>query len=172
MSEFVVMGVAGCGKTSVARCLAEKSNGIYFDADEFHPAANKEKMAAGIPLTDDDRWPWLDLLNEKLKALSRKEMPVFLACSALRQSYRDRLGVGIPRLRFIYLRGSTELIRQRLESRRDHFMPPSLLDSQFATLEEPKDAIVAPIEEPVPVVVEKILSQIKALSWQSTLKNS
>ena len=125
-------------------------------------------MAAGIPLNDDDRWPWLDVLNEKLKALSGKAVPIFLACSALRQSYRDRLAVGLPSLRFIYLKGSKELIRQRLEARKDHFMPASLLDSQFATLEEPKGAIVALIEDPLPVVIEKILLQIKTPSLQAT----
>ena len=162
MSEFVVMGVSGCGKTSVARMLAEKTGGSFFDADDFHPAANKAKMAAGIPLSDGDRWPWLDALNAELKSRAQSRQAVFLACSALRQIYRDRLATGLPGLRFIYLKGSKELIRRRLEERQDHFMPPALLDSQFALLEEPTDAIVVQIEEPLSEIVEQIIPRITA----------
>ncbi|HEX8371851.1 MAG TPA: gluconokinase [Chthoniobacterales bacterium] len=160
MSLFIVMGVSGCGKSSVAWMLAEKTGGLFLDADTFHPPANKAKMAAGIPLTDDDRWGWLDTLNAELKQHVNSGRPVFLACSALRQVYRERLAIGLPQLRFMFLRGSKELIRSRLTVRQNHFMSPALLDSQFATLEEPTDAIVAEIDDSLELIVEKLLSQI------------
>lgn len=159
--QFVVMGVSGCGKSSVASQLASRSGGLFFDADDFHPPANVAKMAAGTPLTDDDRWPWLAALNSELKTQAQNGRPVFLACSALRQIYRDKLAEGLPTLRFIYLKGSKELIRARMQAREDHFMPPALLDSQFATLEEPADALVVSIEEPIPVLVENLIRQIR-----------
>jgi gluconokinase len=158
---FVVMGVAGCGKTSVAKRLAEKTGGLSLDADDFHPLANKTKTVAGIPLTDEDREPWLDILNTELRRLAQTDTrPVFLACSALREAYRERLAVGLPSLRFIYLKGPKELIRQRLAARKDHFMPAALLDSQFATLEEPANAITVSILHPLPDIVETILAAI------------
>ena len=159
MGAFVVMGVSGCGKTTVARALAEKTGGLYLDADDFHPSANKEKMAAGIPLTDEDRWGWLDALNAALKSPEVPTRPVFLACSALKQVYRDRLSNEVPGLRFFYLKGSKECIRKRLEARKSHFMSPALLDSQFAILEEPRDAIVLDVEKtPAEVVGEALRS--------------
>lgn len=160
MSLYIVMGVSGCGKSTVAQLLAEKTGALFLDADDFHPVANKAKMAAGIPLTDDDRWGWLDTLNAELKTHEAAGKSVFLACSALRQVYRDRLSAGLSALHFIYLHGTKELIRSRLAARSHHFMPPALLDSQFATLEEPKNAIVAEIADPLPVIIEKILPRL------------
>ncbi|MDD5260390.1 MAG: gluconokinase [Methylacidiphilales bacterium] len=161
MSLFVVMGVSGCGKSSVADLLAKKTGGQFLDADSFHPAANKSKMAAGIPLTDEDRWDWLDTLNHELKRQAASSArPVFLACSALRQAYRDRLADGLDHLRFIYLKGSKECIRARLETRQNHYMPPTLLESQFATLEEPEDAILVDIERPLAEIIGNILPQL------------
>ena len=160
MKQFVVMGVSGCGKSTVASQLAEKTGGLFLDADDFHPPENKAKMAAGIPLTDEDRWPWLDAMNRQLRAHAGDGSFVFIACSALRQVYRDRLAEGVPGLRFIYLKGSRELIRQRLQARQGHFMPPALLESQFATLEEPVDAIVAPVDQPAPEIVQHVLAEI------------
>lgn len=159
--KFVVMGVSGCGKTSVAERLASLTGGHSIDADDFHPSENKAKMAAAIPLTDEDRWGWLDVLNGKLKE-QPSDVPFFLACSALRQVYRDRLASGVPGLRFIYLKGSPELIHKRLQARKDHFMPPALLQSQFATLEEPADAIVVSIDQSLAEVVATILRQLEA----------
>jgi gluconokinase len=144
-SIFIVMGVSGCGKTTMARTLARATGGTWLDADDFHTAENKARMSAGIPLKDEDRWPWLDRLNRKLLAADENQTPLFLACSALKQKYRDRLIAGLPRVRFIYLQGSLELIRSRLATRKDHFMPPELLESQFADLEEPRDAVVLDI---------------------------
>ena len=155
---FVVMGVSGCGKSSVGRLLASRTSGLFLDADDFHPPENKAKMAAAIPLTDADRWEWLDRLNGELKARARANGgPVFLACSALKQVYRERLAAGLPALRLIYLRGSKDLIKVRLQARTDHFMPSALLESQFATLEEPPEAIVASIEDPSPLLVDRLL---------------
>jgi gluconokinase len=159
-SLFVVMGVSGCGKSSVAELLAQETGGVFLDADDFHPPANREKMAAGIPLCDDDRWGWLEILNHELKTHDGSGKPLFLACSALRQVYRDRLSEGLPHLRFIYLKGSAELIRSRMASRENHFMPTSLLDSQFATLEEPRQAIIADISLPLPELIAIIRQQI------------
>jgi len=133
---------------------------VFLDADDFHPATNKAKMRAGIPLTDADRWPWLDLLNRELQTRVAAGEKVFLACSALRQVYRERLASGLPGVRFIYLKGPKALIRRRLEARKDHFMSPELLDSQFATLEEPADAIVVSIEPPLSEVVHQAWEQI------------
>jgi gluconokinase len=161
MSACVVMGVAGCGKTSVAALLAERTGGVFLDADDFHSVENKVRMAAGLPLSDEDRQPWLDRLNAALRLhASTDARPLFLACSALRERYRDRLAAGVLALRFIYLKGSKELIRARLEARRDHFMPPALLDSQFATLEEPTDALVADVALPLPELIDSLLPRL------------
>jgi gluconokinase len=164
MGPFVVMGVSGCGKSSVAEKLAKATGGIFLDADDFHPPANKAKMASGIPLTDEDRWGWLDTLNAELRERSDDTPPTFLACSALRRIYRDRLAAGLPGLRYLYLKGSKELIRSRMESRNGHFMPPALLDSQFAALEEPTqgEATIIPIDPPVEEIVSEILVWLKS----------
>jgi len=146
-SIFIVMGVSGSGKTTMARMLARATGGIWLDADDFHSAESKATMAAGIPLTDEDRWPWLDRLNRKLLATDKNRTPVFLACSALKQKYRDRLSAGLRPVRFIYLKGSLELIRSRLANRTNHFMSQALLESQFADLEEPGDAVVLDISQ-------------------------
>lgn len=158
--QFVVMGVSGCGKSSVASMLALKTGGLFLDADDFHPPENKAKMATGTPLNDEDREPWLDALNRELKDQAKQSRTVFLACSALRQVYRTRLSAGLSHLRFIYLRGSPELIRDRLQNREDHFMPPALLASQFALLEEPAHAIVASIDAPLAAIIDQVLSEI------------
>ncbi len=160
MSLFIVMGVSGCGKSSVARKLAEATEGDFLDADDFHPPSNKAKMASGIPLEDADRWGWLDTLNAELKSRADSPQNTFLACSALKQVYRDRLASGLPGLRFLYLQGSRECIGRRLGERSDHFMPPSLLESQFATLEEPSDAVTVSIEQPLDAVVDDLLARI------------
>lgn len=158
MSLYVIMGVSGCGKSTVGRALAEKTGGIFLDADDFHPSANREKMSAGIPLTDEDRWGWLDELNLELKKLSNKT--VFLACSALREVYRQRLRNGLPELKFIYLKGSKECIASRLACRTGHFMPPALLESQFATLEEPRDAIVVNIDQAATEIIRQLVRKV------------
>jgi gluconokinase len=133
----VVMGVSGCSKTTLGERLAARLGLPFLDADEFHPPGNVAKMAAGTPLTDDDRWPWLDRLNGELRARTG----AVLACSALKESYRQRLARGLPEVRLVHLRGSIELIRARLAERTHRYMPASLLESQFAALEAPTNAI-------------------------------
>jgi gluconokinase len=159
-SLFIVMGVSGSGKTTLAQKLAAATGGDWRDADDFHSAGNKAKMSAGIPLTDADRWPWLDRLNAELRAAALEAKPVFLACSALKQKYRDRLTAGLPQARFVYLKGSMELIHSRMALRRNHFMPVGLLESQFADLEEPKDAIVLDISKTEDEMVDDFKRQV------------
>lgn len=132
---IVVMGVAGCGKSTIAEGLALGLDGTYLDADAFHPAKNIAKMSAGHPLTDDDRWPWLDQVGIEI---ARKSGRVIGACSALRRVYRERItSAAREPVTFAYLAGSRDLIASRMAARDGHFMPLSLLDSQFATLEVP-----------------------------------
>ena len=158
------MGVAGSGKTVVGEALAERLGLPLLEGDQFHPKANIEKMSSGMPLTDDDRWPWLDAI-----ARAMRDAPggVIVACSALRRTYRDRLraGAGKPVV-FIFLDGSRETIAARLGARKGHFMPPSLLASQFATLEPPAadeaGVVRVPIEPPVETVVGLALDGIAA----------
>ena len=160
---IIVMGVAGSGKTSVGKALARRLGMPFRDADEFHPKANIDKMSAGIPLTDDDRWPWLDAIG---KALAESDGRLIVACSALRRSYRDRLiaAAGRPVI-FVWLDGSKETIAARMAHRKHHFMPPSLLDSQFATLEPPGPdelAVRVSIEPPLDQVVAAALAALPA----------
>jgi len=135
------MGVTGCGKTTVGVLLAQELGWTYYDADDFHPAENVAKMRRGEPLTDADRWPWLDRLNSVLLESEREGKSLVLACSALKQAYRERLTRGCAAARFVFLDGERELIRARLAARRGHYMNPALLDSQFAILERPSDAL-------------------------------
>jgi len=156
MKYYLIMGVSGCGKSSLARILAEKFSGVYLEADEFHSLANKTKMASGIPLDDQDRSSWLTSLNAELKKHANDQVSLFFACSALKQSYRDRLAKDLPSpLTVIYLKGSFELIRSRLASRSGHFMPPALLQSQFEILEEPAAALVLDIAAPIQELVQQ-----------------
>ncbi len=128
--RIVVMGVSGCGKSSVGLALAEALGARFIDGDDLHPEANKAKMAAGIPLNDDDRWPWLDLVGEALA-----ESNTVVACSALKRVYRERILAAAPGTFFVHLHGTRELLAQRMNARPNHFMPVSLLDSQLNTLE-------------------------------------
>jgi gluconokinase len=136
-SVIVVMGVSGCGKSTIASMLAQRLHWIYEDGDWFHPRSNIEKMHAGKPLTDEDRWPWLHAIAAWIDATRRAGNHGVVACSALKRCYRDVL-VGERRdVRIVFLKGERDLIARRLAARDGHFMPPSLLDSQFAALEEP-----------------------------------
>ncbi len=130
-----MLGVSGSGKSTVARGVAERAHLVFGEADDFHSAANVAKMAAGIPLTDEDRLPWLRALAAWMADRAAEGTSTALACSALRRSYRDVLRAGPPRLDLVLLDGPSEVVRARMTHRRDHFMPPSLLDSQLATLE-------------------------------------
>ena len=137
----IVAGVTGCGKTAVGAMLARECGWEFHDADDFHPAANVTKMKNGVPLDDDERWPWLDRLNALLTDAERQGKSLVLACSALKQAYRDRLVRGCPAARFVFLEGDIELIRARLLARRGHYMNPKLLESQFAIMQAPRQAL-------------------------------
>jgi gluconokinase len=132
---LVVMGVSGTGKSTVAGLLAERLGWPFEEGDELHPAANVEKMERGVPLTDEDRWPWLDRIGAWIDAQGRAGEPGIVTCSALRRAYRDRLRR--PNVVFVFLSGTREVIQRRMAARSGHFMPLSLLDSQLATLEPP-----------------------------------
>lgn len=147
------MGVSGSGKTTIGRALAERLGWRFHDADDHHPASNVEKMRQGIPLTDTDRGPWLASLRTIIDASIESREPGILACSALKQRYRDTLTR--PGVRFIYLRGDLDSIRARMEGRQ-HFMPVKLLESQFLALEEPADAIVVDVALSIEAQVEMI----------------
>jgi gluconokinase len=151
----VVMGVSGCGKSTVGEALAESLGWRFLDADDFHPPANVAKMAAGTPLVDEDRWPWLDRLAAEMRAINAGGGDAVLACSALRQAYRDRLAAAGD-VRFVHLAGDLPTIAARLASRQHRYMPQSLLASQFATLEPPADAIAVDVRDPVAVQIAAI----------------
>ena len=150
----IVMGVVGAGKTTVGRLLAQQLNWEFADADDFHPRENVEKIRRGIPLNDDDRQPWLQSLRTAITNWISEERQVVLACSALKRSYRQELGNG-PQVKFVYLKGSTDLIAERLRSRQGHFADGQILASQFADLEEPETAVSINIaNSPLEVVTE------------------
>lgn len=156
---FVVMGVSGSGKTTIGTLLAHRTGVLFADADDYHSAANKEKMRAGTPLTDEDRAPWLETLHDLLKSWADAGTGGVLACSALKASYRDTLGAGLPVdvLTFVWLDGARELIQARLEARVGTYMNPLLLGSQIATLEPPSEALRVVNDRAPEVVVEEIL---------------
>ena len=156
----LVMGVSGSGKTTIGAALAARLGSDFIDGDDWHPAGNVAKMAAGTPLTDEDRWPWLDRLNAELRAREALGESVVLACSALKQAYRDRLMRGLERCELVFLHGSFELIRDRLADRKHRYMPASLLESQFAALEPPARAIAVNVAQPSDHCVEQIRAAV------------
>lgn len=156
---IVVMGVAGCGKSTVGEMLAARLNCGFSDADGFHPKENVEKMRAGIPLQDEDRWPWLRALRAAIEDWHRKGESHVIACSALKQIYRDILSPQGDVI-FVYLKGTADEIAPRLQARKGHYMNPTLLDSQFATLEEPTDAITVGILPPPEEITAGILAKV------------
>lgn len=151
----VVMGVSGSGKSTVGQALARSLGWPFLDADDFHPPANVAKMAAGTPLDDDDRWPWLDRIADELRAILARGGHAILACSALKQAYRDRLARAGD-VRFVHLAGDRDTIAARLAARKHRYMPVTLLDSQFATLEPPVDAVDVDVRQPVDEQVTRI----------------
>lgn len=160
---LVIMGVSGAGKTTIGKRLARALGWSFRDADEFHPAANIAKMSAGIPLTDEDRWPWLAAIGRWLDVQRQHGGKAIVTCSALKREYRERLLGGRPDVRLVFLKGSKRLIADRLNRRSGHFMPPGLLDSQFATLEEPsrdERAIVVNVALPPARVVAEVLRYV------------
>ena len=158
----ILMGVTGTGKTTVGLALSQATGWKFADADDFHSAANRAKMHAGIPLTDADREPWLESLHGQIAAWIAAGENAILACSALKESYRATLTAEEPQnaFRYVYLTGPPELIDKRLKARTGHYMPESLLPSQLATLEPPRDAIEISIDQTVPAMVQQILSEL------------
>jgi gluconokinase len=153
---LIVMGVAGSGKTTVGDLLAKELSWTFRDADEFHPPTNIEKMSRGFALEDSDRAPWLAAMRATIETYLREGRNAVLTCSCLKAAYRQMLLVDPARIRFIYLKGSFELIDARLRQRAHHFMKADLLKSQFEILEEPQDAITVDLSDPPEVIVQKI----------------
>lgn len=160
---IIVMGVSGCGKTLIGTMLAEKLGGLCEDADDFHSEANKDKMRAGTPLTDDDRWPWYAALRARIEERKACDGPYILACSALKAIYREKLQNGdLPQdFLFVHLKGRKEVIFERMSKRKDHYMPVSLLDSQFAILEESPDLLTVSLEQTPEEILAEILQQLE-----------
>jgi len=158
---FIVMGVSGSGKTSVGKLLAEQLGWEFYDADDFHPPENVAKMANGMPLSDSDRAPWLAVLNKLISASLKANRPGVLACSALKEWYRQQLMDGNDGVQIVYLKGSYDLIWSRMEKRINHYMKPHMLKSQFDTLEEPNDALTTNISMPIDEIVQAILKQLE-----------
>ncbi len=160
----VMMGPCGCGKTTVGQLVAERLGARFIEGDEFHPESNRAKMAAGAPLGDADRWPWLDRIAEACAETISGGRAAVVACSALKRSYRARLSTdGIPAL-FVLLDGERDLFHARLEARPDHFMPSALLDSQLAALEKPEadeEAIVVNVDQPPAELADQVVRAIR-----------
>jgi gluconokinase len=159
----IIFGVSGAGKTTIGKLFAEEPGWCFYEADDFHSAANIEKMRRGVPLTDEDRWPWLDSLRELIKRCVAADENAVLACSALKRAYRQHLRVSED-VKFVFLRGDYALIADQLRQRRGHFMNPALLQSQFADLEEPQPeegAIVIELRQPPAELVQEIRIKLR-----------
>jgi gluconokinase len=164
---LVVMGVSGSGKSTIAEKLAERLGWTFEDGDKFHPPSNVAKMRAGHPLTDEDRWPWLQAIADEIDRLCKASERAVIACSALKHAYRDILVHGRSDVRIVFLRGTQALIADRLAKRKGHFMPAGLLDSQFKTLEPPEKnehPVTVSIDASVETIVEDIVRQLKLSS--------
>jgi len=157
---LVVMGVSGCGKTAIGKLLSKKLGYPFFDGDDFHPEENIKKMSSGQPLVDEDRKEWLIRINQL--AIEHRHTGAIIACSALKKNYRSLIRAGMGNcIAFVFLDGSFDLIKSRLEERKGHFMPISLLQSQFDTLEPPSKEITVSIEAEPNAIVKEILKRIK-----------
>ena len=157
---ILLMGTTGAGKTTVGKLLAARLGWIFLDADDFHPPANIEKIKHGIPLTDADRLPWLEKIHSELVRLSAAAKNVVLACSALKQSYRDQLSAGLE-IHIVYLRGSYEQMRRHIEHRHGHFAGESILAGQFADLQEPHNALVLDVSHPPEQLASEIIASLR-----------
>jgi gluconokinase len=157
---IILMGVSGSGKTTIGEQLAQALGWPFYDGDQFHPPANVAKMQQGMPLTDEDRWPWLQALRAHIGTWVQQGMSAVLACSALKQAYREYLIIDEAEVKLVYLKGNYDLIQERLAQRRGHFMPPGLLASQFVALEEPERGIVVDVVHPPETIVALIREQL------------
>ncbi|GAB5099125.1 gluconokinase [Caballeronia sp. LP006] len=160
---LIAMGVSGAGKTRIGEMLAERLQCPFTDGDAFHSAANKEKMHKGIPLTDDDRWPWLKTIRAAIEEKKRAGETAVFTCSSLKRSYRDILRDGDKDVVFVYLQGTFDVLKERLQTRTGHFFEPSLLQSQLDTLEEPgeDEAIIESIELTPEQIVDNVIEKLK-----------
>jgi gluconokinase len=164
---LVVMGVSGSGKSTIAERLAARLGWRYEDGDRFHPPANVAKMSAGHPLTDEDRWPWLQAIADEIDRTCKAGQRAVIACSALKRTYRDVLVHGRDDVRIVFLNGTQDLIAERLAIRKGHFMPPGLLASQFKTLEPPQPGeqpVTVSIDASVETIVDDIIRQLDLVS--------
>lgn len=158
ISVIIMMGVSGCGKTIIGTILADKLGWEFIESDSYHSQQDIRKMSNGIPLTDADRWPWLERLHSLLAEKQADGIPVILACSALKESHRDMLCGGLRGCEYVYLKGKYDLIWERMRQR-EHFMKPAMLRSQFDILEEPENALTVQINQSVDQIIEKIISR-------------
>jgi gluconokinase len=156
---IILMGVPGAGKTTVGQLLASQLNWEFADADDYHSATNVEKMRQGIPLTDADRAPWLETLRALVATWIAAGKNAVLACSALKRAYREELQIA-PEVQFVFLKGTPQLLRQRLHARQGHYMTEQMLDSQLATLEEPKHAVAIDVDRPPAEIVKEIQARL------------
>jgi gluconokinase len=164
MTVIVLMGVTGCGKTTVGRLLAERLGAVFAEGDAYHPPANVAKMSRGEPLTDEDRWPWLDALARDIGRWLDAGTSAVVGCSALKRAYRERLRAGRGGVRLVHLTGDPELIQERMAARRGHYMPLSLLPSQLATLEPPgadEGAIVVDVAGTPETIAAEVLRRLR-----------
>lgn len=153
---IIIMGVSGCGKSTVGRMLAEEFQWSFYEGDDFHPPENLAKMGQGTALNDIDRLPWLEKLQKLIIEVNQRDESAVIACSALKASYRDMLKEADEGLEIVYLKGDYDLIKRRMKQRQGHYMPVGLLESQFAELEEPEGAIEVEISHQVEVIVKRI----------------
>jgi carbohydrate kinase (thermoresistant glucokinase family) len=160
VNVVILMGPMGCGKTTIGKLLAEKTGYDFADADDYHPEENRLKMGKGIPLDDNDREPWLHLLHQLICDHLFADKPLILACSALKKKYRDALGIDQKRVFSVFLKGSYELLKERIERRAHEYMEKGLLQSQLDTLEEPESGLVVDISETPEQICRKIIEQI------------
>ena len=169
---IIVMGVSGAGKTSIADLLAKRLGCKFIEGDQLHPSSNVKKMADGTPLTDEDRWPWLEIIGNELKASHTAGEDIVVTCSALKKIYREKLrSSGGEPLYFVFLKGSPELLASRMGARKGHFMPASLLQSQLATLESPEgetNVVTVDIDATVPEIVEDAIVRLQKL-WRENI---
>ena len=162
---IIFMGVSGCGKTTIGKRTADKLGVPYYEGDEFHPQKNIEKMSHGIPLTDEDREYWLEQMSQLIQTQLDADESGVLSCSALKEVYRKRLCIDPDRVRFIYLKGSYELILSRLRDRTEHYMPAHLLASQFEALEEPNDVFTVDINQSTEAILDEVFAYLVEIGF-------
>lgn len=157
---IILIGVAGSGKTTIGQLLSAKLQWPFFDADDFHPPSNIAKMAAGIPLEEEDRWPWLETLKEAISQEIAAGQNAIFACSALKESYRDFLTRDLEQTKLVYLKGNTPILSRRIATRKNHFMKEAMLASQLATLEEPENCLTIDVSDPPEVIATRIIREL------------